>query len=55
MVQWIVFRNQNGKELCAYTVHSTFAGEMQATREMIAYENGIDPNSIRVTVEQRRG
>ena len=32
----------NGKELCAYTLRGTFESEEEATKELLAKENGID-------------
>lgn len=52
---WIVFKDKaTGKELLAYTVRGTFAGEMQATIELLAAENGIPAEQIAVTRESRR-
>ena len=48
---WVVFRDQNGKELCAYTVKGTFRGELAATKELLASERGIPAEDISVTVE----
>lgn len=52
---WIVFKNKNtGKELCAYTITGSFSGELEATKEMLAYENGIDVTEIEITIERRK-
>lgn len=41
------------KELCAYTIRGTFAGEEEATKESLAMENGIDIADIVVKIEER--
>lgn len=41
------------KELLAYTLRGTFAGEKDATIELLAGERGIPGNEITVTVEKR--
>ena len=54
--QWLVFRDrETGRELCAYTIRGTFAGERAATVELLAHENGIEPERITTTLERRRG
>ena len=50
--KWKVFYC-NGKELCAYTVKNTFGGEEDATRELLAYENGVSVSDITVVEEYR--
>lgn len=52
MEKWKVFY-YNGKELCAYTLYGTFDGEEQATKELLASENGISINDIMVKIETR--
>lgn len=52
--QWLVFYHGE-KELAAYTLRGTFAGERQATIELLAYENGISESEIRTVVELRGG
>ena len=52
MEKWKVFY-YNDKELCAYTLYGTFAGEEQATKEFLARENGININDIIVKIETR--
>ena len=47
MKLWLVFYLR-GKELCRYTVSGTFAGEMQETRCLLAYENGVSLDEITV-------
>ncbi len=54
MEQWAIFRNkETGEELAAYTIRGTFAGEAKATAELLAAENGINPEQITVTIEKR--
>lgn len=43
---WFVFFDSEGVELCAITVNGTFAGEISATIDLLAYEHGISPVSI---------
>lgn len=43
----------NGKELCAYTLRGTFAGEEEATKELLAYENNCQATDISVSIEER--
>lgn len=52
---WVVFYdNQSGEELCAYTVRGTFSGERKATKEMLAYEQGIPTTQISTKTEMRK-
>ena len=53
METYIVFYDPTGKELCAYTAQGTFAGELQSTRELLAYENGFEPQDIKIKAENR--
>lgn len=54
MEYWKVFTDsKTGRELCAYTIRGTFEGEQAATIESLAYENGISPERITVTIERR--
>lgn len=46
------YNRKNGKCLCEYTLEGTFPGEMQATIELLAYENGIEPVDIEVIVSK---
>ena len=41
------------KELCAYTLYGTFEGEEEATKELLAEENGISVDDIKVRIEER--
>lgn len=52
MEQWKVFYI-NGKEICAYTIYGSFAGEEQATKEFLAIENGVNIKDIIVKIETR--
>lgn len=44
----------NGKELCAYTLRGTFAGEEEATKELLAEEYNCNKSDIIVTIEDRK-
>lgn len=46
MRKWIVFYDGKGKELAAYTEAETFAGELKATTDLLAFEHGIQPEEI---------
>lgn len=51
---WKVFFNsETGEELSAYTLRGTFQGEEEATRELLAHENGIPVEQIRTKIERR--
>jgi len=55
MEQWAVFRDkETGQELAAYTIRGTFAGEAEATADLLAAENGLAPEQIIVTIENRK-
>ncbi len=49
---WIVFYHGE-RELSACTVRGSFPGEIAATKELLAHENGIPCESIQVEVENR--
>lgn len=49
---YVVFYHGD-KELLAYTVRGTFAGEKGATVEMLASTRGIPIRDIAVTIENR--
>ena len=53
MKKWIVFYDSKGKELAAYTEAGTFLGEREATAELLAFENGIQPEEITVKEVER--
>ena len=50
---WVVFTDPTGKELCAYTVEGTFAGEMRSTKKLLAAEHNIAVEDITVAIQQR--
>ena len=50
---WYVFLAPDGRELCAITVRGSFDGEIAATIDLLACENGINPASISVTEVMR--
>ena len=50
--EYLVFYHGQ-RELLAYTVRGTFAGELDATKDLLAYENGITKEAIRVIKEFR--
>jgi len=55
MEPWKVFYNkQTGEELLSYTIRGTFSGEEEATRELLAHENGLDPEQIGTRIEWRQ-
>lgn len=49
---WIVFYFQS-KEVCAITVHGTFPGEIEATKEQLAFECGCKPEEIKTEIVTR--
>lgn len=52
--QWLVFKSKlTGEELCAYTLRGTFEGELDATKKLLAGENGIPIEDISVSAEWR--
>lgn len=53
MSKWIAFYDGTGKELAAYTVTGTFEGELKATKDLLAYEQGISPEEIIIKEEER--
>ena len=53
MSKWIVFYDSTGKELAAYTVTGTFEGELEATKDLLAFEHGISPEEITIKEEER--
>lgn len=52
MEKWKVFY-YNEKELGAYTLKGTFDGEEEATKELLANENGIAVEDVEVIIEER--
>ena len=53
-VDWVVFCTPEGRELCSYTAHGRIAGEIQATKELLAYENGYSADQITARIEKRK-
>lgn len=49
---WFVFYLHD-KELAAYTLHGTFAGEAMETKKLLAYEHGVSEDEIAVVLENR--
>lgn len=54
MSKWIVFYDRDGTELAAYTESGTFAGELRATADLLAFEHRIPVDEITVKLEERR-
>lgn len=54
MVQWVNFYAQDGRFLVGYALQGTFTGKMQATKELLAVENGCCPEDIRSKVTNRK-
>ena len=50
---WAVFYYMDWMELAAYTVRGTFPGEMEETKNLLAYEHGVRPTEINVRIENR--
>ena len=50
---YIVFYYRGWEELLAYTFRSTFKGEMEATIQLLAAANGVDPKDITTKIEMR--
>lgn len=49
-----VFKDrETGKILAVYTITGTFEGEEEATRGLLAFENGISPDQIQVYIGDR--
>ena len=54
MEPWKIFYEEDsGKEFTAYTIRGTFEGEEEATRQLIAHENNLDPEKIKTKIEYR--
>lgn len=47
MEAWIEFI-YNDKVIGSYTVRGTFAGEMEATKELLAAEHNTSPENIKI-------
>ena len=50
---WVVFEGPDGKELAAYTAAHTFPGEAADTVAILANENGLEPEEIKITTVYR--
>ena len=53
-MQYIVFYYLDWEELAAYALKGTFPGEASATRDLLAYEHGVDPEDITFRIEDRK-
>lgn len=53
MKKWVVFCDNKGKELAAYTAVGTFPGEQEATVSLLAFEHGIKPEEINIKIVER--
>ena len=52
--KWLIFKDrQTGRELCAYTLRGTFAGERQETIALLAAEENIPEHQIEAYTEGR--
>lgn len=50
--EWIVFSNKlNGKELLSLSIEGTFQGEIEATKDLLAYENKINKTDIEIKLK----
>ncbi len=49
--KWVKFYSPDGKCLGGYTVKGTFSGELKATIELLAAENGLETKDIIVKRE----
>ena len=50
--EWMEFIYQ-GKVLLSYTIYGTFPGEKEATIELLAAENNIDPKEITIRITKK--
>ena len=50
--KWVVFYH-NGKELMRYSVNGTHSGELQETKNLLAYELGVGVEEITVKLKAR--
>lgn len=54
MTEYIIFTNRKtGKEYAAITLEGATRDEVKATRELLAYENGLEKNEITYALEER--
>lgn len=44
----------DGKEILSYTLRGTYNGEEQATKELLAYEKGVDVDRIKTNIVERK-
>ena len=51
---WVVFKNKTGEEICSYTLEGTFAGEMDETKKLLAYDKGISLDDITTEIQDRK-
>ena len=51
-MEWIVF-NLKGREIQRISLEGTFPGEIAATKELLAYEQGCKPMDITTSLEVR--
>lgn len=51
---WVVFKNKAGEEICSYTLEGTFAGEMDETKKLLAYDKGISLDDITAEIQDRK-
>ena len=50
---WAVFYLNDWEEMFAYTLRGTFAGEMEDTKKLLAYDHGVKEEDISVKIEER--
>ena len=51
---WFVFLAPDGRELCSMTVAGTFDGELAATRELLAYQHGINADDVIIVLHSAK-
>lgn len=44
---WLIF-TLDGKEIAAYSIKGTFSGELEATKDLLAFENHCPKEEIKV-------
>lgn len=52
-MDWIVFK-LNGKVISKISVEGYEVGEIQATRELLAYEHGVDVSEVKAYLEEEK-
>lgn len=50
---WVVFCVHGIETGDAYTLNGTFSGELEATKELIAYEKGVKPEDVTAKLVKR--